>query len=79
VLQRAVSLARAEPLPPPRAAQLAALRISCLDGAAQELQKNLVSVRNGRERGLQEAQVSSAERSAERSAAQSAVQRAGQS
>lgn len=50
VIKRAVELSRLEPLPPLRSAQVSSLNIKCLAQAAQDLQRNLVSVRNGHER-----------------------------
>jgi hypothetical protein len=50
VIKRAAEHAKAEPLPSLRSAQVSSLNIRCLAQAAQDLQRNLISVRNSHER-----------------------------
>jgi len=50
VIKRAAEHAKAEPLPSLRSAQVSSLNICCLAQAAQDLQRNLISVRNSHER-----------------------------
>jgi len=50
VIKRAAEHAKVEPLPSLRSAQVSSLNICCLAQAAQDLQRNLISVRNSHER-----------------------------